>query len=171
MQLRHHSVLTTRPWPIYQKHMDTNHMVSDTRHSSQPIMGRNDSILGFLHLALVYEYYFCKEETWEHVYVHWQRGKFKLWANCFMSLLPLTNHRPNRLRGTSPNHRPIHQNRLALSLWYQTPGTTVTSRLMLHFLIWNLQSLSHTHTDVYSLRVSNGAMVIKPDGASDVDRA
>ena len=29
-------------------------------------------------------YYFCMEEVWQHVSLHWQQGKYQLWENCFM---------------------------------------------------------------------------------------
>ena len=32
----------------------------------------------------------CMEETWEHVSVRWQQGKFQLWANSFMSRCPVS---------------------------------------------------------------------------------
>ena len=38
-----------------------------------------------------YSHYFCMEEPWEHVSVHWQLGNYQLWANCFMCW----NHLPN----------------------------------------------------------------------------
>ena len=34
---------------------------------------------------------FCMEEILEHVSVHWQQGKCKLWANCFMWWMPAVN--------------------------------------------------------------------------------
>ena len=34
---------------------------------------------------------FWMEETCEHVSVHWQQGKFQLWANCFKSRSPVSN--------------------------------------------------------------------------------
>ena len=33
----------------------------------------------------------CMEETWEHVSVRWQQGKFQLWANSFMSRCPVSS--------------------------------------------------------------------------------
>ena len=38
--------------------------------------------------------HFRMEETWEHVFVHWQQGKFQLWANCLMSWPQVENPGP-----------------------------------------------------------------------------
>ena len=34
------------------------------------------------------------EETWEHVSVHWQQGKYQLWANCLVCWNPVLNACP-----------------------------------------------------------------------------
>ena len=57
-------VLTIRPWPVRQKRMGSSRMVSHTRHSSELILGRNDSPQSCLHLPLTCRY-FCTWETWE----------------------------------------------------------------------------------------------------------
>ena len=44
----------TRPWSISQKRNSTSRMVSLTQHSSQPILGKNDSPRCCLHLAPAY---------------------------------------------------------------------------------------------------------------------
>ena len=47
---------------------------------------------------------FCKKETWEHVSVHWQQGKYQLWANCFIRWMPMLNRGLENLRDTlAPN--------------------------------------------------------------------
>ena len=38
--------------------------------------------------------YFCMTETWEHISVHWQQGKYQIWANCFMCWMPAANPGP-----------------------------------------------------------------------------
>ena len=43
---------------------------------------------------------FVGRETWEHVSVHWQQGKYQLWPNCFMGWLPVLNRGPQNLRDT-----------------------------------------------------------------------
>ena len=40
------------------------------------------------------------EETWEHISVHWQQGKFQLWANCFTSF----ERRPQNVKDTFHSH-------------------------------------------------------------------
>ena len=55
------SALTTRPCPVRLKRTGTSPMVSHTQHNGEPILGRNNSPLGWLHLALAYRYYFCME--------------------------------------------------------------------------------------------------------------
>ena len=54
------SVLTTRPWPIRRQknRIGTSWAVSHIGYNSESILGRNDSPLGCLHLALAYRYYF-----------------------------------------------------------------------------------------------------------------
>ena len=47
-------VPTTRPWPIRQKRIGTNRMLSNTRHNSELILDRDDSPLGCFHLAMTY---------------------------------------------------------------------------------------------------------------------
>ena len=83
------SVITTRTWPARQKRSGTSRMVSHSRHNNEPTLSRNDSALGCLHLALAYRYYFCMEETWDHVSVHWKQGNYQLGANCFMCWNPV----------------------------------------------------------------------------------
>ena len=83
------SVLTTRPWPIRQKWTGTSRMVPHTRHNNKPTLSRNHSPLGCLHLALAYWYYFCMEDTLDHVSVHWQQGNYQLWANCYKCRNPV----------------------------------------------------------------------------------
>ena len=46
---------------------------------------------GYLLPLLAAHSSFCMEETWEHVYVHWQQGNYPLWANCFMWWNPVAN--------------------------------------------------------------------------------
>ena len=45
-------------------------------------------------------YHFCIKETWEHVSVHWQHGKYQLWANCFMRWMPVLNQGFQNFRDT-----------------------------------------------------------------------
>ena len=54
------SVLETQPWPIRQKRIGTSRMVhvGITHPAQQSILGRNDSPLGHLYLALAYRYFF-----------------------------------------------------------------------------------------------------------------
>ena len=47
------SVLSTRPWPTHLKRICASHMISHTRHSSEPILGTN-------------EYLLCSIHTWHH---------------------------------------------------------------------------------------------------------
>ena len=79
------SMLTTRPWPIRQERIDNSFRVSYASHSSETILDRKESPLSDLHLALALRYYFCMENPWAHVSAHWQRDKYQLLANCFMS--------------------------------------------------------------------------------------
>ena len=76
------------------------------------------------------------KETWEHVSVHWQQGKYQLWANCFMRWMPLLNRGPQSLRDTPRPHccsqRPNHsamthtQNGFAPAERYHTLATTAS---------------------------------------------
>ena len=86
------SVLNTRPWPIHTKRIDSR-AASHIGYNSESIPGRNDSPLGCLHLALAYRYYFAwkKQETGEHISVHWQQGKYQLWVHCFMRYIFRSN--------------------------------------------------------------------------------
>ena len=43
---------------------------------------------------------FCMEETWAHVFMHWQKCKCRLWTNCFTSRRPTANLGPLNLRDT-----------------------------------------------------------------------
>ena len=51
------SILIAKPRPVCQKRT-TCHIVSYTWHNNEPTMGRNDSTLGCLHVALVYRLVF-----------------------------------------------------------------------------------------------------------------
>ena len=66
------SVLITQPWSVYQKQIAPNSLVSHTGQNSDSIVDWNNSRLGCLHLALLYKYYFCMEETYKHVSMHLQ---------------------------------------------------------------------------------------------------
>ena len=79
----------TRPRPTCLKWIGTNWMISHTQHNSEPTQSRNDSPLGCLHLALAFRYNYCMEESWEHVFGHWQLGKYQLWVKCFMCWIPV----------------------------------------------------------------------------------
>ena len=59
------SVLTTQPWSIHQNQIAASSLVSHTGQNSESFVDRNNSRLGWLHLALAYRYYFCMEETYE----------------------------------------------------------------------------------------------------------
>ena len=74
----------TRP-SVRQKRTGTSRIVSHTRHNNEPTLSRNDSPLDCLHLTLAHRYYFCMEESWEHVFVHWHQGNYQLRANCFIA--------------------------------------------------------------------------------------
>ena len=52
------SVLTTQPWPIRQKRISTSWSASHIGYNSESILSRNDTPLGYLHLALAYRYHF-----------------------------------------------------------------------------------------------------------------
>ena len=56
-----------------------------------------------MHIQCIYMhiYNFCMKDIWEHVSVHYWQGKFQLWANCFMCLIPVANCGPRSLRDTS----------------------------------------------------------------------
>ena len=79
-----------RLWPVCQKRTGNSRIASHTRHSNEPTLSRNDSPLGCLHLELAFRYYFCMEETWEHVSGHWQQGNDHLWANWITCWNPVT---------------------------------------------------------------------------------
>ena len=70
---------------------------------------------------------FCMEETWEHVSVHWQRGKYRLWANrfiCWMSVSNAGSRVSRQLRHPllCPDHsvitRPSNLNGFGCSYWW-----------------------------------------------------
>ena len=42
-------------------------------------------------------------------WVHWQWGKFQLWANCFMYWRPIANHWPQSLTGNSATHHCVER--------------------------------------------------------------
>ena len=52
------NVLTTWPWPICQKRIGTSWNVPHIEHNSKSILGRDDSQLDCLQLALAYSFYF-----------------------------------------------------------------------------------------------------------------
>ena len=52
------SILTTRPWPLRQKRIGTSWAVSPIGYTSESILGRDDSPLDCLHLALAFRYIF-----------------------------------------------------------------------------------------------------------------
>ena len=62
-------------------------------HSEQQ-RGGNNFPLGCSHLTLANRYWFCMEETCEHISAHWQQGKYQLWANCVTCLMPASNAGP-----------------------------------------------------------------------------
>ena len=89
------SVLETQPWPIRQKRIGTSRMVGITHPAQQSILGRNDSPLGHLHLALAYRYsfyyIFSMEEAWEHFSMQWHQGEYQSWVECFICWMPGIN--------------------------------------------------------------------------------
>ena len=123
------SVLTTRPRPICQKRTGTSRMVSHFRHNSKPTLSRNDSSLGCLHQALAYKYYFGMTETRPHVSVHWQQGKYQLWAH-FSCAGCQFRTRASESQGNSANcfDDQSVKNELAPAVSFQSPGT-IASRL------------------------------------------
>ena len=61
------SALTTRPWPVRQTRTGTSRMVSHTRHNNEPTLSRNDSPLGWLHMALMHRYIIFVWRNHEHI--------------------------------------------------------------------------------------------------------
>ena len=102
-------------------------MVSDTRHNSEPILGRNNSLLGCLDLARVYRYYFCTKETCQHVPVQWQLGKTVM-SELLHVLKPSFERGLHGVKATTPptgvpsalttRPWPTRQDGLALAVWY-----------------------------------------------------
>ena len=72
------------------------------------------------------------EETWEHVSMHWQQGRYLLWVNCLTCWTPALNAVPGVSQVTPPPIArvsqlwPIRQkNGLTLAVWYHAPGIIV----------------------------------------------
>ena len=59
-------------------------LVSETAspHKKYVIQGLGSCLVVSLNKWILF--FFCMEETWEHVSVHWQQGNYLLWVNCFM---------------------------------------------------------------------------------------
>ena len=74
------SVLTIRPWPIRQKLI---------------------ALAVWYHTPVATA---TRAWTWEHVSKHWQPGWCKLWRNCLMSWIPLSNLSFQDLRDTYYPH-------------------------------------------------------------------
>ena len=64
------SVLNIRVWPIRRKRKTISFTVSDNRHDSESIIGRNNSPLDSFHPALLYKLRFAAVGIWGHVSMH-----------------------------------------------------------------------------------------------------
>ena len=90
----------TRTGPTGQKRIGTRRMVSHTRHNSEPILGRNASPLGCLHLALAYRYHFCIFDGNTRTSPCTGSRVNQLWVNCIMCWIPISNAGPGVLKQT-----------------------------------------------------------------------
>ena len=95
------------------------------------IMNRNDSVLGYLHLALAYRYYFCMEETWEHVSVHWQQGNYQLYLLMTLTSAVMMSSVP--LYVTKSVNDLSKQNDLICINWADNMRSNTVSLLMMYF--------------------------------------
>ena len=84
----------------------------------------------YMMYMFIHIYHFCVKETWKLVSMHWQQGKYQLWANCYMCWMPVANSKPHNLwqlrhpllrRASSPlGPDPSVKNGWALTVWSDT---------------------------------------------------